>query len=313
MKTKKNSLFTIGLLALSLNIFSCSGDDGAIGSDGEKGIQGEVGSAGADGSILYRGEGDPLATTGIKDDYYFDVTTGLLYGPKKENNKWDGADSFSLNGQDGNNGTNGADGQDGTNGSKILSGEGDPVIADGKTGDFYLNTTSFTLYGPKTDNAWSIGLMLKGADGNANVRTFILTVESSDWTEYDNTQGTNTKKIHYFADLPALNQDVVENGFVLVYYTIRNLQHPLPYASLKSNGNFYKAEYLTVFKDGKYLLWLKEELVAPLGTGNTNDVLLVQRKVYRIKIITGKVAEQLNLNKDNLPVYNKLIENLITY
>ncbi len=108
MKTRKFYYFLVAILALNISIIACSGDDGEIGTDGlkgEQGIQGEVGPAGADGSIMYSGEGEPAASTGIEGDYYCDSATGMLYGPKKENASWEASDSFSLNGQDGENGT----------------------------------------------------------------------------------------------------------------------------------------------------------------------------------------------------------------
>ncbi|PZR55701.1 MAG: hypothetical protein DI537_54595, partial [Stutzerimonas stutzeri] len=53
----------------------------------------------------------------------------------------------------------------GINGKTILNGAVDPVSGDGTNGDFYLNTASLILFGPKTSGAWGSGQLLKGTDG----------------------------------------------------------------------------------------------------------------------------------------------------
>lgn len=57
----------------------------------------------------------------------------------------------------------GADGTDGTDGRTILNGEVDPTD-EGEDGDFYLNTLTSTLFGPKA-TTWPAGVLLKGSDG----------------------------------------------------------------------------------------------------------------------------------------------------
>jgi hypothetical protein len=47
----------------------------------------------------------------------------------------------------------------------ILNGAGDPLAADGKDGDFYINTSSYTIFGPKTGGAWGPGVPLIGLMG----------------------------------------------------------------------------------------------------------------------------------------------------
>ena len=51
-------------------------------------------------------------------------------------------------------GTNGADGTNGTNGATILNGTAPAAPAVGTVGDFYLETATTTLYGPKTSAGW---------------------------------------------------------------------------------------------------------------------------------------------------------------
>lgn len=50
-------------------------------------------------------------------------------------------------------------------GNTILSGSTDPLAANGKTGDYFINTTSVTLFGPKTAIGWPSGTVLKGTNG----------------------------------------------------------------------------------------------------------------------------------------------------
>ena len=49
-------------------------------------------------------------------------------------------------------------------GRTILNGEVDPTD-EGEDGDFYLNTATQTMFGPKAAGAWPAGVLLKGADG----------------------------------------------------------------------------------------------------------------------------------------------------
>lgn len=44
----------------------------------EPGEAGAVERAGTDGSVIYRGEGEPTTTAGIVGDYYLDVVIGML-------------------------------------------------------------------------------------------------------------------------------------------------------------------------------------------------------------------------------------------
>lgn len=301
MKTKKYNLFAIALLALSLSLFSCSSEDGDLGPNGAKGEQGEIGPAGSDGSFIYSGEGEPLDATGVKGDYYFDVTTGMLYGPKNTTDKWDATDNFSLKG---------ANGTNGTDGSQILSGEGEPEAADGQNGDFYLNTTSFTLYGPKMDNTWSVGLMLKGADGNANVRTFKLTILKDDWQTFADSKRNRLWK---HLNIPAFTKDIFDNGIVLVNYknAHQNRLSPLPISYVTNLGNHFKHSFYVSSKsvDGTVYNSISIEQCTYL-TNDDSETLYKGDEVYHIKLISGRIAEQLNLNKNKQLVFDKLLEDL---
>ncbi|RKE03637.1 hypothetical protein [Marinifilum flexuosum] len=296
MKTRKLYYFLVAVLTLSISITACSGDDGDMGPEGKQGIQGEVGPAGADGSVIYSGEGEPNAETGVAGDYYLDSTTGMIYGPKKNDDSWNEVDSFSLKG---------ANGQDGQDGSKILSGYDTPSNSIGNIGDYYLDKETYTLYGPKLDvptfgvSAWGTGLMLKGADGNANVHTFIATVASSDWYSWgSNVAGNFSKTLTRDINFSALNEDMYDNGIILVYWQSTNSRILLPETKLSSQKNFLTHEGYA-FKnssDGKYVLRIKKNLK---GIENLTELLTTEDSEYRIKLITGQPATELSLIKNN--------------
>ena len=48
----------------------------------------------------------------------------------------------------------------------VLSGKGSPSVKDGINGDFYIDLTSFSIYGPKANNRWPSPVSLKGPAGN---------------------------------------------------------------------------------------------------------------------------------------------------
>ena len=52
-----------------------------------------------------------------------------------------------------------------TTGSTFLAGSTDPSSGIGKNGDVYLNTSTYVLYGPKTNNSWGAGKSLVGPQG----------------------------------------------------------------------------------------------------------------------------------------------------
>jgi hypothetical protein len=65
-------------------------------------------------------------------------------------------------------------GAPGTAGSTLLSGESAPTLAVGKIGDFYIDSNSMTLYGPKNSTSWgksvSLGASTATAAATANVK-----------------------------------------------------------------------------------------------------------------------------------------------
>lgn len=75
---------------------------------------------------------------------------------------WNFVDVSTLAGADGTPGTPGADGHVGTDGKTVRSGAGAPAAGLGVDGDFYINTTTDDIYGPKTSGAWGAATSLIG-------------------------------------------------------------------------------------------------------------------------------------------------------
>ncbi len=106
----------------------------ANGTPGPKGDKGDTGATGATGP------------TGAKGDT---GATGLT-GP---------TGAAGATGASGANGTTGADGK------TVRNGTSNPVSGTGMDGDFYINTATNTLFGPKANGAWPSGVALVGPTG----------------------------------------------------------------------------------------------------------------------------------------------------
>lgn len=62
-------------------------------------------------------------------------------------------------------GIQGIQGVAGLDGKSVLNGTSDPAAGIGTDGDFFLNTTTATLFGPKVAGAWPAGISLVGPPG----------------------------------------------------------------------------------------------------------------------------------------------------
>lgn len=111
----------------------------------------------ADGTLLY-GLGTPSSTNGKNGDSYINTGNGTFY--KKSAGSWSTVFTM-LNGPPGVKGDKGDKGDAGNNGRTILNGTLNPSNqSDGSNGDFYLNTASMVLFGPKANAAWGPGISL---------------------------------------------------------------------------------------------------------------------------------------------------------
>lgn len=113
-----------------------TGPTGATGLTGSTGATGAIGASGATGAT---GETGPTGATGINGATGETGATGIV-------------------------GPTGATGMDGATGLQILNGTVNPTT-EGVNGDFYINTTSYDIFGPKAAGVWPAGVSLIGTTG----------------------------------------------------------------------------------------------------------------------------------------------------
>ena len=134
-------------------------------------------------------------------------------------------------------------GTNGKNGSTILSGTTAPTLNIGEIGDYYLNKSTYDLYGPKTSDSWGTPINLKGREGG---------------------NGTAGSKIHAGTGIPA--QNIGNNGDWYIDTQNKMLYGPKTDQGWGSglslgNGNSssLKGNYV-LSRDGKTLLqWFNKE------------------------------------------------------
>ena len=195
LKNKLIYLITI-TLTLALAGISCEGPEG---SKGEQGPEGPVGPAGADGSMIHAGEGASGGEIGEPGDFYLDTDAAEMYGPKTQDG-W--GVPFSLQGP------SGVDGQDGADGSQILSGTTEPDASAGSPGDYYLNTSTYDLYGPKTGSGWGSPINLQATTNVMYTPWF-----EPDWDQVDEASHKRMRITEF-----QLTPEFKEGGVVLVYH-----------------------------------------------------------------------------------------------
>ena len=190
----------------------------------------------ADGTLLY-GAGLPGSATGKNLDSYINTLTGIFY--KKTADTW--AQVFSMaTGPQGPQGAAGTNGVDGVNGHTILSGPANPSNSTtGSSGDFYLNTSSFYFFGPKTAGVWGTGKSIIG-DGIAPGGTSGQVLVKANSDDFNTTWQDNS-----FANLsghPADNSNLAtalstkQNSLGYTAENTANKNQSNGYAGLDSTG-----------------------------------------------------------------------------
>lgn len=99
----------------------------------------------------------------------------------------------------------GANGADGADGNTILYGASDPGAGDGVDGDFFINTTSNTIFGPKASGSWPSGTSLVGPTGPAGADGSDATVTTEAVRAVNALMDDELTSI---ASVKGLNQDV---------------------------------------------------------------------------------------------------------
>ena len=135
---------TIASDTASQKVAALSGVAGPIGPQGLKGDVGPAGATGAVGPVGPKGDTGPQGPAGAKGST----------GPQ------------GIPGPAATPGAKGDKGEAGINGRSVLSGAVDPSAANGSDGDFYINTTTRALFGPKFGGVWGASVSIVGPQGS---------------------------------------------------------------------------------------------------------------------------------------------------
>lgn len=239
------------------------GDAGPQGEEGQQGVPGPAGSK------IYSGNGAPATSIGASGDFYLDLSTSNFYGPKTTS--W--GTPISLKG---------AAGAAGAAGSKILSGTGAPAATVGINGDYYLDKSTYNLYGPKTAGAWGAALSLQGPagpQGPAGTANVIYSTWKYATSFNDTTIDNSALKAGYVA-APSLSTTILNSGTVIVYFTYGGGTFVLPYTS-NAGGKPNTISFTPMFN---------KILITRFTHDNSNSVALSTLLQYRYVIIPGGVS-----------------------
>jgi hypothetical protein len=132
------------------------GTPGPTGLTGATGPAGATGPQGAQGSQGLTGPQGPIGLTGPQGAAGTNGTNGAVgaSGPQ------------GATGPQGPAGANGTNGTNGVDGKTVLNGTSNPTALIGSNGDFYINTITNTIFGPKATGAWpTTGVSLLGPQG----------------------------------------------------------------------------------------------------------------------------------------------------
>ncbi|KAM3091644.1 hypothetical protein ACKFKF_32830 [Phormidesmis sp. 146-12] len=155
-----------------------AGPQGLPGAAGAAGPQGPVGPAGPQGLPGAAGAAGPQGPVGPAGPQGLPGAAGAAgpqgpVGPAGPQGLPGAAGAAGPQGPDGATGPTGPQGIAGSNGKTILNGTTDPLATSGVDGDFYVNTTTQQLFGPKTTGAWGTGVSLRGPAGSPGLKSLI--------------------------------------------------------------------------------------------------------------------------------------------
>jgi hypothetical protein len=123
---------------------------------------------------ILHGNGTPAQRQGIVGDFYIDDRSHSIYGPKRTTGWGRPTSLIGPAGRAGPAGTSGGSGSGGTSGPpgpqgySILHGDGPPSASTGVDNDFYIDTSTTQLYGPREGGVWGSPISLTG-NGNITV------------------------------------------------------------------------------------------------------------------------------------------------
>jgi hypothetical protein len=139
--------------------------------------------AGSNGKTILNGTTNPTNAIGTDGDFYINISSNILFGPKSTG-LWGNGLSINgpqglqgvpgvqgpagpqgnqgVQGQTGAQGIQGTQGLAGIDGRTIISGTSNPTSSTGNNGDFYINTSTYYFFGPKTNGNWPSGISIVG-------------------------------------------------------------------------------------------------------------------------------------------------------
>ena len=147
------------------------GIQGLTGPTGATGSQGPIGLTGATGTTGTTGAQGPAGTNGTNGSnglsaYQIWLNAGNTGTEAQFLTNLQGTiGPQGIQGVTGPTGATGPQGPAGPTGTAVLNGTNTPTSSTGVNGDFYINTTTNTLYGPKANGAWPTGTSLVGPTG----------------------------------------------------------------------------------------------------------------------------------------------------
>ena len=161
--------YLLPLLALSFSAIHCTKENEKIV------VQEKV----TQGSMILSGEGVPSAEKGQTGDYYLDLSSSALYGPKTKDG-W-GSSVLNLKGIKGDKGDNGTNGQDGI--TPTISEDGYWVVNGQKTNIVAVNKPHIGRNGNWWIGNEDLGVKAKGEKGQdgQNGRTPVLSIIDGFW------------------------------------------------------------------------------------------------------------------------------------
>jgi hypothetical protein len=294
MKTKFIIFLMIAIAAI---ITSCKKDNSARPAV-------TANQGGLKGAKVYSGTSDPSDTLGTTGDFYINLTTDLLFGPKTVSG-WGASVSLSQVGSF----TGPANV---ATGGQLYNGSGPPSSTLGTVGDFYLDTTAYMLYGPKTASGWGTPISVQAPSTNSSVKTDVFSIGGSNWlwnSQYifETTAGSYTEYFtRYYVRLNnTVTQSVLDDGMVLVYMQPSPVNNPnqwapLPYQFDSSFGYTYNYVYVTA--PGQVTLhyfFIQTDNTATLPTLSTYNDEVRKFKIVTVTGETGVFMAQHHVNLNN--------------
>ncbi|WET70852.1 hypothetical protein [Sphingobacterium sp.] len=212
------------IIVLIVFLFVGCGKEGGQGPQGEKGEQGAIGKS---GNMLLHGTSNPNNSIGKEGDFYLNLMSGDLFGPKTEIG-W--GNPFSMKGDKG---------PPGDAGSAIYYGDSGPDGAIGNIGDYYIDKTNVLIYGPKLPTGWGDPVSLDRNE-KLGVSVYFIKADFSSGLDHHNYVSTvDSSFICYsqFYSIPNARGKVIETYW---YSQPKNSTEPIisqPWAPLNSESS----------------------------------------------------------------------------